>query len=264
VNEQTANKPRGLLKVASYNIHRCMGTDGAHSCQRVAEVIQALDADVVALQEVEFPPAGRGADDQLAGLAVATGLLAVPDPRVPRPGCHYRNALLTRLPVLALRRLELGVGRLPPRSALDVDLDAGGGSVLRVVATHLGLWHRERRRQVARLLDALASPLRHGLVLLGDMNEWLPQSRSLRHLHARLGRAPAVPTYPARRPLFALDRIWSSPGHMLRDLQRYDTPLARLASDHLPVTAHIRLPAPTHPLPRPSTAPALAAEALGP
>ena len=40
------------LRVATYNIHRCRGLDGRTNPARIAEVIRAIDADVIALQEV--------------------------------------------------------------------------------------------------------------------------------------------------------------------------------------------------------------------
>ncbi len=263
MNEQTAWLTRYRLRVASYNIHRCMGADGVRSPERIADVIRELDADIVALQEVESRM-GMDADaHQLNYLAQVTGFVAVAGPTVLRPDSHYGNALLTRLPVLAVRRLDLSVRGFEPRGALDVDLDAGG-EPLRIISTHLGLRHRERREQVARLLGVLEQHTDRRLLLLGDINEWVPGSRTLGRLHARLGQSPAPRTYPARRPLFALDRVWASPREIIADLARHDTALARVASDHLPVTARVCIPLAPSAAPAPVAGPAVAADALSP
>lgn len=263
MNDETGWLTQYQLRVASYNIHRCMGADGVRNPERIAEVIRALDADVIALQEVESRLGVDADAHQLNYLAQATGFLAVAGPTVLRPDSHYGNALLTRLPVLAVRRLDLSVRGFEPRGALDVDLDAGG-QPLRIVATHLGLRHRERRAQVLRLLGVLEQHADRRLLLLGDINEWLPGSRTLRRLHALLGHTHAPRTYPARRPLFALDRIWAKPREILAGLARYDTPLARVASDHLPVSAQLHIPLIRSAAPGPVANPAVAADAVSP
>jgi len=228
------------VTVATYNVHRCIGRDGVQNAERVSRIIRGLEADVVALQEVESRPGADADAHQLRFLADASGMHGIPGPTVLRPDSEYGNALLTRLPVREVRRLDLSVAGCEPRGAVDVDLDTGAG-ILRVLATHLGLRRRERAVQIDRLLHALAHPERAHVVLLGDINEWLPASRNLRRLNARLGRSPAVRTYPARCPLLALDRIWANPSRSLAWLARCDTALARTASDHLPVRARVRV-----------------------
>jgi endonuclease/exonuclease/phosphatase family metal-dependent hydrolase len=78
----------------------------------------------------------------------------------------------------------------------------------------------------------------HGVaVLLGDLNEWLLWGRPLRWLRRHFAPAPHLPTWPARLPMFALDRIWVQPHDALLSLDTHRTPAARRASDHLPLKA---------------------------
>jgi endonuclease/exonuclease/phosphatase family metal-dependent hydrolase len=70
---------------------------------------------------------------------------------------------------------------------------------------------------------------------MGDLNECFLGGRPLRWLRAHVGRAPAPATVPARRPVFALDRIWVEPRGLRTGLAVHSTALARSASDHLPV-----------------------------
>src|SRR5262245_18462070 len=111
---------------------------------------------------------------------------------------------------------------------------------MRVIATHLGLRPGERAEQVRRLIAAVECDTPHPTLLSGDVNGWYLWGRPLRWLHSHFREAPATPpTFPARRPLFALDRIWVSPVGSVRQVANHMSPLARVASDHLPLKAQI-------------------------
>jgi endonuclease/exonuclease/phosphatase family metal-dependent hydrolase len=225
------------LRIASYNVHSCIGTDMRCDVARVARVIDELECDTVGLQEV-FGRHGEQCDpQQLEELAAQTGMQAVAGPTLLRTDGHYGNGLLTRRRVLDVCRHDLSFRKCEPRGALEVDLEAGPGKV-RVLVTHLGLWPRERRVQVKQILDVLrATPEGVPVVLLGDINEWLPVSRPLRWLHRLLEQAPSAPSFPVWFPLFALDRIWVRPRAALRSFDVHRSRLARVASDHYPVKA---------------------------
>jgi endonuclease/exonuclease/phosphatase family metal-dependent hydrolase len=227
------------LTVATYNVHRCIGSDGRHDPARVAEVVRELDADVLGLQEVAVRSAGPGAVDQLDHLARAAGLEAVGGPTAVHGPSTCGNGLLTRLPIVSVAHRDLSVPGREPRAALDVVL-AAGARRLRAIVTHLGLLRRDRRVQAARLIDVLGGQDAELVVVLGDVNEWLPRLGCVGRLDARLGRSSTVRTFPASRPLFALDRIWVHPCDVLSGVRAHATPLARVASDHLPVRGTVR------------------------
>ncbi len=231
--------PPERIRVASYNVHAGIGTDGKFRPERVAHVISELGADIVGLQEVH---SGLGSFSMLEGLSRATGMQSIAGPTLLRPAHgEFGNALLTRHPVISVRRLDLAVGGREPRGALDVVIDCG--QPLRVLATHLGLRPWERREQVDRLLGALTEDEgAHGAlttVLLGDINEWFLWGRPLRRLHRHFRSLPPRRTFPAGWPVFALDRIWVKPFGLVRRVQAHRSPTARLASDHLPLIADI-------------------------
>ena len=227
------------LRIATWNIHGGVGGDGRFDVGRIGAVLAELDADVVALQEVEHRVVG--ARDLLDELAHAGAYEAIAGPTLRREGRHYGNALLTRLPVSEQRRVDLSIPGLEPRGALDAVLGAGPRR-LRVLATHLGLRPKERRLQITTLLTHLeATPAVTPTVLMGDLNEWLAWGRPLRWLRRWFEPAPAPRTFPAPAPVFALDRIWARPRSALREVGCHRSPTARRASDHLPVSAWLAL-----------------------
>lgn len=222
-----------LLRVATYNIHACVGGDGVFDPHRIARVLSELNADVIALQEVEHHLVGS--HDLLEFLAASIGFTAIAGPTFLRRERHYGNALLTRQPVLSANLLDLTTPHCEPRGAIEATLD-WDGQAMQIIATHFGLRPSERRRQLRRLLDlCVTSPLPYS-ILLGDLNEWLLWGRPLRWLRQQFADVPHVRTYPAKFPLFALDRIWVHPSVALQDIRAHKSPLARVASDHLPLT----------------------------
>jgi endonuclease/exonuclease/phosphatase family metal-dependent hydrolase len=219
------------LTVASYNVHRCIGSDGRHDIDRTVAVLEELGADIVALQEIDGQswPA-LDAWSQEAGFASVLGFSPT------RRHGQYGNILLTRCPVLGASRIDLSVAAFEPRGALDVSVSMNGRAV-RVVSSHFGLFAWERWKQAKRLVGAMKAGRSDPVLLLGDFNGWLPFDASIRLFHARFGRSPSAPSFPARFPVLALDRIWCQPRKALRDLRVHTTPLSRIASDHLPVIA---------------------------
>ncbi|MDP2298948.1 MAG: endonuclease/exonuclease/phosphatase family protein [Pseudolabrys sp.] len=242
--ERTAYRSRrsatgaGAL-IASYNVHKCVGMDNRFDPERIMNVIGEIGADVLALQEAAQRFGDKAALLDLPLLEREYGLIAVPALDEPNGQCWYGNFLLFREGIVrAMHRLKLpGV---EPRGALVVDIDLDAGP-LRIVAAHLGLLRRSRAKQTKAILRAVCERSERPTLLLGDLNEWrLGQKSSLHALGPEFGPvAAALPTFPSRFPVFALDRILGNPESMVLGIEVHATPLARVASDHLPIKARI-------------------------
>lgn len=225
------------LRIASYNIHRAIGRDRRCMPQRILDVLEEIDADIVALQEIEA--SDRGAD-MLAWLGEKTGFTAIAGTTLLRHDGHYGNGLLTRLPIRGTTLCDLSWRGREPRGAIAADLELGGDP-LRVVATHLGLRPAERRDQVTKLIKLFTDTPHRRAVLMGDLNEWFLWGRPLRRLHRYFKETPSIATFPARLPLLALDRVWTHPRSLLKRIHVHTSSLARVASDHLPLVATLEV-----------------------
>lgn len=230
--------------VASYNVHKCVGADGRFRPDRIAAVIGELGADLVALQEVDRRFGRRIGLLDTAALERETGLTPLPVSELPDGLGWHGNAILVRAGSAVRVRRRLSLPGAEPRGAVIAEVEMpGAGGALRVVAAHLGLLRRCRARQVAHILEAIAEGERMPTLLLGDLNEWRPRAEPLRRLEAVFGPASSFgpPSFPARLPVLALDRILGWPRGVVTRVEVHDSPVARVASDHLPLKAWVDL-----------------------
>ncbi|MGE7369508.1 endonuclease/exonuclease/phosphatase family protein [Neorhizobium sp. NPDC001467] len=231
---------QGML-VASYNVHKCVGVDGRFDPERTSHVIREIGADVMALQEADTRFGERRGLLDLHWLERETGLTPVPVSGVSRAhGWHgnvvlYREGLVRDVHQVKLPGLE-------PRGCLVTEIEFNHGATLRIIAAHLGLLHRSRHQQTKMILDIIGSRGEQPTLLLGDLNEWRLGDRSSLHGLARVfsGTPKAVPSFPSRLPVLALDRIMSNRAGLIDHVRVHDSALARIASDHLPIKAVVR------------------------
>jgi endonuclease/exonuclease/phosphatase family metal-dependent hydrolase len=228
------------VRVATYNVHGCVGRDGIRRPRWIARVIRGLAADVVGLQEVDSREYDEGGRTQLDALAASTGLGAWAGPALRDHRGEFGNALLTRGDVVEQARCDLSIPGCQPRGALELVVTVRGVT-LAVAVTHLGLTRSERLGQVRRLLQWFGTRPALPRVLLADVNEWEPFGRIARVLQRSFHLAPPLRTFPARAPVLALDRILVQHPGRIAEVRTGRGTLARVASDHLPLVAAIRL-----------------------
>ena len=226
--------------VASYNIHKAVGTDGHYSPERILSVLTEIDADIVMLQEADRRFGPRTTVLPLAMIAARTDYRPVMI--VPNPvglGWHGNAALVSpRVEVKAA--IPLVLPSIEPRGAILVESVIEGHAV-RLVSMHLDLSGLRRRHQ-ARAIEAqvLGRQDEMPTVLMGDLNEWRPRSGCLIDFSRSYAMAETAPSFPAGRPLARLDRIMAGSGIQIVDCGSHSSPLSRIASDHLPVWAALR------------------------
>ncbi len=238
-DDEARRREARRFRVATYNVRRCIGTDGVCDVGRVGRVITEIDADVVALQELSFRELPRGID-QLERLAGMNGYHFERCAVHETPEGTIGLGLLCRERPLSSRRVDLSFESFEPRAALSACFRLAGAKV-RIVATHLGLRWRERRYQATLLAEELTRSGDEDVrILVGDLNDWIPGSPNLAVLEGVVAKASwGAATFPSWLPLLSLDEIWVSPNQALLERRALRSSSARRASDHLPLLAEV-------------------------
>lgn len=225
------------LRVMTWNVHGCIGSDGAREPGRTLAVIRRLDPDIAALQEVDARDRGDGTFDAFSYFREHSGSHAVEARTVAVGDGHYGHMVVSRWPLEDARTYDVSCDGREPRMVIETYANLPDG-YLRVIAAHLGVRARERRSQVAALRTIVERDLETPAVLLGDFNQSRRRSAIHRVVAPHFGSPGAPATFPARLPLLPLDRIWCRPHGMVERL--WADADARPASDHLPLVADLR------------------------
>ncbi len=237
---------RQTITLLTYNVHSCIGTDRKLDPARIAAVIAMARPDIVALQEVDVFRSRTGGVDQAKAIASLLKMQAHFHPSMTVAEERYGDAIITALPTGTIKADALpSIGE--PRGAIALETQVAGHELL-VINTHLGLRGRERIQQVNTLLGAgWLGERKSSAVLCGDFNA-VPSSAAYRAATRTLGDAQRAnpagyrPTFPSRFPILRLDHIFVTPDIEVSKTFVLDDPLARVASDHLPLVSVLSLP----------------------
>lgn len=230
-----------MIKFASYNIRKSIGTDRRRQPDRIMQILGELDADVVALQEVDRRFGQRATTlspelivDHTNYMPVRFGI------REQSLGWHG-NVLLVKKGMRVTNQQRIELPAFEPRGAVMADVEIGDRAV-RVVGMHLGLignWRMKQAEAVVRHLEKLEE--RMPTVIMGDLNQWAEDGGCLDEFARHHDIIPLGPTFHSRRPMLPLDRIITSRDFRLESAGVHHTALARTGSDHLPVWASLSL-----------------------
>ena len=233
------------LRVLSYNIHHAEGVDGQLDLKRIATVIQSVEPDLVALQEVDKQVTRSQAVDQPAELARLTQMHVGFGGNIELQGGHYGNAILSRFPIQAHNNIRLpNFDNGEQRGAIAAEIAIPGhAQPLLLLATHLD--HRRDGRERVASAEALnqlvAEQPQRPALLAGDLND-IHGSRTLQEFakqwtHSTPEPLPTIPvTTPSRQIDFVL--YHPQPRWKVIEVQVLDEPVA---SDHRPILAVLEL-----------------------
>ncbi|MFZ5590359.1 MAG: endonuclease/exonuclease/phosphatase family protein [Bacillota bacterium] len=226
--------PGLFLKVLTINIHHGRDLKGRDSLPRLAALITASNAHLVALQEVESGSPRSGFVHQPHRLSRLSGLKMYFFPAMHLLSWRYGNCLGSRLPVNEKKRFSLPGSGWEKRNLLLVRLQTRPPFYF--LGTHLGLSASERAAQAFYIADLLAG-LGAPFILGGDFNAppFAPELMPLRQIAQT--SPTTIPTYPAEKPRQPLDYFFFSPHWQLLRCRTIPT----LASDHLPLLGEFKL-----------------------
>jgi len=223
------------VRIASYNIRKAIGLDWRRDPDRILDVLDEIQADILVLQEGDRRYGTRAGVLPIERLADDFGFTLAEVSIRPQSHGWHGNIVLVRhgFPIHATERIVLPY--VDPRGAVRVALED-----VEIVGTHLGLTPGTRRKQLKKLTEDVAAAGRP-VILAGDFNEWNTENFSM---SSRLTLVTPGPSYHASRPIGALDRFIVNDGIRVLQATVHRSDLARQASDHLPVVMDFEIVSP--------------------
>lgn len=237
------------FRIATYNIHKCRGVDGRTHPERIARVLEEIDADIISLQEVVSRDGTASSDHQADYLAGRLGFFGAMGETRKHRGGAYGNVTLSRWDFKLVRPIDVTVAGREQRAALRTDIRIGS-HVLHVFNLHLGTAVRERRQQAVRLLDQdllRSLDISGPRIVMGDFNEWVHGlvTRTLVaefKFHDLRSHITNMRSYPALLPLLNLDHIYFDHHLRIEKAFFHRSRRSMMASDHLPLVTDVVLP----------------------
>jgi endonuclease/exonuclease/phosphatase family metal-dependent hydrolase len=233
------------LNFLTYNIHKGIGNDRIYSLNRIISVLRNMDADIIALQEVDSGAVRTQGDYQAEIIAGELGMHFAYAMNVKlNNGGGYGNAVISRYPIESWENIDLTWTIKKSRSCLAAVIKTEKKNLL-AMNYHLGLAGIERLIQARKLMKAPYFLEHSGLpsVLMGDTNDRSHRLDSVLENHGFTDtcRDERIQTFPSFSPVLRLDKIHYNKGWILREHHVIRNGLTGAASDHLPVMAKFRI-----------------------
>ena len=234
----------------TYNIHKGIGgRDRRYQLDRIIDVIESQNPDIICLQEVDRNVRRSKFDNQPVILAQRFAVGGASDYQfnVRLKSGGYGNLILSRWKFRTQHDVSLRLRRKKPRGAQLVVVDSPEGPV-HIVQWHLGLAEKERHWQVSHLLGHRLFQESESLptIVIGDFNDW----RNTLHT-GQLGDVgfeqvtspiSRFRSFPAWLPMGSLDKAFVRGPIQVHGIHVLRNRLTRQASDHLPLVMDFHLP----------------------
>ncbi len=236
------------MRLLSYNIHKGIGgRDRRYRLERIVDVIEMENPDLVCLQEVDRHVARSRYHDQPSHLALAMHFHSpLFQLNVHLKSGGYGNLLLSRWPIRERHQISLRLKWRKSRGAQLAVIETPEG-LLHLVNWHLGLAERERHWQVAHLFqhELFRRSAHLPTLIAGDFNDWrntLAHGPFAEHGYHHATAPPSrFRSFPAYMPVASLDKAFFKGAVRVRHIRLVHSRLTRSASDHLPLVIDFHL-----------------------
>lgn len=225
------------LKIASYNVRNGRGMDNVTDFGRIASVINEINADAIAIQELDSATTRSGGIVVLDELAKRTNMYASFNGSIEFQGGKYGNGILTKEKPLRKDAIELP-GREEKRSLLIVELK---NFVL--CGTHMSLNEEDRQSSVELIQEYTNKYTSKPVFLVGDLNA-SPDSNEIKTLSKNWSMLndPAQPTFPSDNPEVTIDYLFLKQNkdfdYTVIGVEVFNEPIA---SDHRPLWVELKI-----------------------
>jgi endonuclease/exonuclease/phosphatase family metal-dependent hydrolase len=238
------------MRVLTYNIHKGIGgRDRLYRLERVMQVVEQENPDLICLQEVDRHVPRSGNDDQPRLWAHRFSAVAhLFQLNVHLHAGGYGNLILSRWPMNVHHQISLRLHNKKPRGAQLAEIATPEGPML-LVNWHLGLGERERHWQVNHLLGhhLFQRSAELPTLVVGDYNDWrntLADGPFARHGFHQVTSPPSrFRSFPAYLSIGSLDKAFTRGKLYIRHARVARSTLAKDASDHLPLVIDFHLEA---------------------
>jgi endonuclease/exonuclease/phosphatase family metal-dependent hydrolase len=232
------------VAVLTYNIYHGEDANGNSNLDAVAGIINSLEPDLVALQEVDNKTGRAKGLDLTAELSRRTGMEGIFGKAMDYDGGGYGEAVLSRYPTIETKsHLLPHTAKAEPRAALEVHIELPGEVKMAFVGMHLDHQRDQSNRMMqAKRIMELYENSDLPIVLAGDLNA-TPGSNQIDLLLSQWSYAALdnpEPTHPSTKPARKIDYIMYKPKDRWKvvEVRVIDE---KVASDHCPVFVVLEL-----------------------
>ena len=232
------------IAVLTYNIYHGENAHGGSNLDAVAGIINSLEPDLVALQEVDNKTRRAQGLELTAELSRRTSMQGIFGKAMSYDGGGYGEAVLSRYPVIKTKNNLLPhTAKAEPRAALEVHIELPGGVKMAFIGTHLDHQRDQNNRMMqAKRIMELYENYDLPMIMVGDLNA-VPGSDPINLLLRQwsdAARDNPQPTFPSVKPARKIDYIMYKPNARWKvvEVRVIDE---KVASDHCPVLAVLEL-----------------------
>lgn len=242
--------------VLSYNIHKGFTYNNRQFIlEKIRESVRAVNADALLLQEVIGEHSGHA--KKVQGWPAVSQFEFLADQLWPHFAYgknavytkgHHGNAILSKFPILSYENMDISQGPFEQRGLLHAQVEPKDSEKIHLICTHFGLKQKYRDFQTKALCAYINKhiPENEALIVAGDFNDWRRKISPIVWDQERLMEAylsthkKHARTFPSRRPLLELDRIY------FRELKCTSARVVKdanwaILSDHLPLVATFQI-----------------------